>query len=130
MQFRLHLRSLIIAMILFLIEVLIALFVHDNIIRPYIGDTLVVILIYYFCKAFVRLKPGLLITAVLLFAYTVEIAQYFNLVKHLGLERSRFWTIVIGNSFHWLDMLAYSLGAVCLYLVECYFSGKQVRNTV
>lgn len=74
------------------------------------------------------MNPKLLIIAVLLFAYVVEIAQYFNLVKHLGLEGSRFWTVVIGNSFHWLDMLAYTLGAVCLYLLEYYSRAKGEKN--
>ena len=32
--------------VLFFVEVLIALFVHDGIIRPFLGDVLVVILIY------------------------------------------------------------------------------------
>ena len=34
--------------LLFIIEVLIALFVNDRLIRPYVGDFLVVILIYCF----------------------------------------------------------------------------------
>ena len=34
--------------ILLVVEVLIALFVHDSIIRPYLGDVLVVVVIYTF----------------------------------------------------------------------------------
>jgi uncharacterized membrane protein YfcA len=40
------------AMLIFGIEILIAKFAHDQIIRPYIGDLLVVILIYCFVKSF------------------------------------------------------------------------------
>ena len=39
--------------ILLVIEVLIALFVHDSIIRPYVGDVLVVVVIYTFVRIFV-----------------------------------------------------------------------------
>ena len=40
--------------ILLIIEVLIALFVHDAFIRPYIGDVLVVIVIYTFVRIFIQ----------------------------------------------------------------------------
>ncbi len=36
------------------LEIIIALFAHDSIIRPYIGDLLVVILLYCFVKSFVN----------------------------------------------------------------------------
>ncbi len=42
--------------ILLTIEVFIALFVHDNFIRPYIGDVLVVIVIYTFIRGIIRRK--------------------------------------------------------------------------
>ena len=38
--------------ILLTIEVLIALFVHDAFVRPYIGDVLVVVVIYTFVRIF------------------------------------------------------------------------------
>ena len=49
---------LVIAFILFVIEVLIALYVRDSIIRPYVGDFLVVIMLYCFVRAFVKYHPG------------------------------------------------------------------------
>lgn len=42
--------------ILLLTEVLIALYVHDAFVRPYIGDVLVVIVIYTFIRIFVDRK--------------------------------------------------------------------------
>jgi len=56
--------------------------------------------------------------AVLLFAYTVEVLQYFQLVKRLGLQHSRLANIVIGNSFAWSDMIAYTLGILLVVLAE------------
>ena len=38
--------------IIFLVEVCIALFVRDRFIRPYVGDMLVVVLIYTFLRIF------------------------------------------------------------------------------
>lgn len=40
-------------LLLFLTEVYIALYVHDDFIRPYIGDMLVTMLICCFCRMFI-----------------------------------------------------------------------------
>ena len=103
---------------IFIIEILIALYVHDSIIRPYLGDTLVVIMIYYFVKSFFNVKPRIAIIGVTFFAFTIELLQYFNLIGLLGLEQSQFWKIVIGTSFHWLDLVAYLFAAVILWSLE------------
>ena len=71
------LKYFILAAILFLIEVLIALFIHDNFIRPFVGDVLVVILIYCFIKSFLNSPVVITAIAVLLFAYLIEVLQYF-----------------------------------------------------
>ena len=46
--------------ILLLIEVLIAIYVHDAFVRPYIGDVLVVVVIYTFIRIFVPERCKLL----------------------------------------------------------------------
>ncbi|WP_118975986.1 ribosomal maturation YjgA family protein [Taibaiella koreensis] len=124
MKLRFHLPAFIVFLILLLVEIFIALYVHDRIIRPYGGDLLVVVLIYYFIRSFIDSKPVPTVIAVFLFACAVEMAQYFNLVAHLGLQKSRFWNIVIGNSFHWLDILSYALGAIAILIITLVGSAK------
>ena len=106
------------ALLLFITEVLIALFVHDQFIRPYIGDFLVVILIYCFVKSFLNTPVVPTALGVLVFAYTVELLQYFRIVELLGLQHSRAARIIIGSSFEWQDILAYTLGVLAVVLVE------------
>lgn len=106
------------ALLLFITEVLIALFVHDQFIRPYIGDFLVVILIYCFVKSFLNTPVVPTAIGVLIFAYTVELLQYFRIVEVLGLQHSRAARIIIGSSFEWQDMLAYAMGILIVVLVE------------
>lgn len=104
--------------ILFLIEVFIALYVHDRIVRPYIGDFLVVILMYCFFKSFLKV-PGLVVALpVLAFAYLLETLQYFNVVTILGLQHSKFARVILGSSFEWIDMLAYTLGILFVIAIE------------
>lgn len=118
MKFRFDLKSLLVFLLIFVLEVLIALFVKDKIIRPYGGDVLVVILMYYFVKSFIRIKPLYLVIGVLSFAYAIEIGQYFNLVDVLGMQDNKIMRIVIGSSFSWGDMLAYTVGAVACLLID------------
>ena len=129
-MFRFHKMYFILAVILFLTEVFIAIYVHDAIIRPYIGDLLVVILIYCFIKSFVNTPPLKTAIAVLLFAYLVELSQYLNLVKHLGLQRSRLANVVMGNSFEWIDMIAYTLGAAIIVAVEYFLEKRKVKKVI
>lgn len=117
-RIRFDVKSFLIAIFIFLIEVLIALYVDDKFIRPYLGDVLVVILIYYFVKAFIETKKAYLLLGVLLFAYAVEVAQYFNAVELLGLQDYKVARIVIGSVFSWWDMLCYTIGILICYLLE------------
>ncbi len=106
------------ALLLFIAEVLIGAFLHDSIIRPYGGDFLVVILIYCFAKSF--LNTSVLPTAlcVLIFSYMVEISQYFHLIRLLGLEHSKTARLLLGTSFSFTDLLAYTLGILLVLMIE------------
>jgi len=108
----------LLALLLLCIEIFIAVFVHDRFIRPYVGDFLVVILIYCFIRAFLNTSVTTTALFALLFAYTVETAQYFNLANLMGLQDHRIAQIIIGNSFEWMDILAYTLGFLLILIIE------------
>lgn len=108
----------IVAILLFIIEVIIAVFIHDQFIRPYFGDFLVVILIYCFVKSFVDTPFLKTAIAVLVFSFMIEILQYFDIVSKIGLGHSKLARTVIGTSFEWIDLIAYTLGIVFVIYVE------------
>lgn len=110
--------------ILFAVEVCIALFVHDRFVRPYVGDVLVVILIYCFVKSFADLPYGQTAVGVLLFAFFIEWLQSIHFVSRIGLGDVKLANILIGNSFAWLDILAYAVGIIIVLLIEQYRSKK------
>lgn len=112
------------AVLIFGIEVLIALFAHDRVIRPYIGDLLVVVLIYCFIKSFLDIPVLKAALFVLLFSYAIEILQYFNLVERLGLQHSKIASTVIGTSFAWLDLMAYTVGIGLVMYLEKIRKGR------
>jgi hypothetical protein len=130
-MFKFKKEYFILALLIFGIEILIARFAHDRIVRPYIGDLLVVILLYCFIKSFLDTAPLKTALCVLLFSYAVETLQYFHVVTKLGLEHSSAARIIIGTSFEWIDLLAYTAGiALVIYSEKRIAAAKyQKENT-
>ena len=117
-------RYFLIFVLLLTAEILIALFIHDTFIRPYIGDVLVVILIYCFMKSFFPVPPVKAAVAVFFFALSVEVLQHFKLTERLGLHDSKAARIILGSSFDWKDMLAYAAGTGLILLIERFLKRK------
>ena len=108
----------VLAVLLFVIEVLIALFAHDTIIRPYGGDVLVVMLISCAIKSFLDTPVVNTALSVLAFSFVIETLQYLNIVDKLGLQNSTIAATTIGNSFAWIDLFAYTIGIILILLFE------------
>lgn len=109
---------LLLTVLLFVIEICIALFVKDHFVRPYLGDFLVVILIYCFVRSFFDFPVIKTAMAVLFFSYAVELLQYIEMVKWMGLQHSTFARVIIGTSFAWEDIVAYTAGIMFVILWE------------
>lgn len=114
-----NLKYFLIAIGIFLIEVLIATKLKDwFFVRAYLGDVFVVMLMYYFIKAFLDFEPVKLIIGIFIFSCLIEFLQYFHFAEVLGFKDKRLMMIVLGNSFSWLDILCYFAGCVVLLLIE------------
>jgi len=117
----------ILFIILLLSELYIGFFVNDTIIRPYIGDLLVVILIYSFIRIFIHNSYLIIALSTFIFACLVEFAQYYDVISWLGLEDSKTARVLIGTSFSWIDILAYFGGFILIILVEETFKRKNIQ---
>lgn len=117
-MFKLNKNYFFITIILLIVEIFIALFIHDKIVRPYIGDILVVILIFCFIKSFVNIRSLYIAISVLAFAYFVELLQYLNLLDHLNLKGNKIAITLLGGSFDWIDLVNYTLGIIIILVIE------------
>jgi hypothetical protein len=100
------------------LEVIIALFVRDAFVRPYLGDTLAVILVYCFFKTIISDKITILAVVSLLIAFCIETLQATPFIAFMGLCENSFATVILGTSFSWIDMLAYTAGAFLILIFE------------
>ena len=118
LRFQFHYQYFLTTIFIFLTEVLIATALnHIFFIRAYLGDVIVVMLIYTFIKSFFKIQHDIkLILGILIFSFTVEFAQYFNIAERLGFQPGSILYIVVGNSFSWIDMLCYAVGCLLLFL--------------
>lgn len=112
-------------LLLFITEISIAVYFHDDFVRPYFGDFLVTILIYCAIKCLVSLPVLKVASISLLFCYAIEIAQYLQLATILGLQKSRPISIVLGSSFSWSDIIAYSCGFIFIMGIEKIYSKQK-----
>ena len=100
------------------VEVGIALFVHDDFVRPYIGDVLVTVLLCCLCRVVLPEGVPALPLYVFVFAALVEAAQYVDVVKLLGWENNAFLSTIIGRTFSWADILCYGVGCLVFWMIE------------
>ncbi len=112
--------------ILLIIEVLIALFVHDRFIRPYLGDVLVVAVIYFFLRIFIPEKYPWLPAAVFAFAVAAELSQYLCLADRLGITNP-ILRIVLGSVYDTKDIVCYAIGCTLLAAYE-WVGRKRLRE--
>ena len=108
-MFQFNIKYFLIFISIFIVEVLIALYIKDNFIRPYFGDYLVIFLVYYFSLSFINADKNKIALGVLVFAFTVEIIQYFQVLSYFNLEKNRILRIVAGNTFSFEDLFIYTL---------------------
>lgn len=129
---RLSFKYLSLFTLLFIVEVGIARYVHDAFVRPYLGDAIVVVLIYAFIMGIIRVtqtlkNKALIAVLVLLFSFLIEGLQAASFIYKIGMGDMWWARLIFGTSFSWWDMLAYVGGFLSILLVE-WFVEKKLRN--
>ena len=103
---------------LLILEVCIALFVHDRFVRPYIGDVLVVMVVYAAVRVVFPEGCRMLPLYVFLFAAGVELLQLFGVAELPVVRSSTFLRILIGTTFDFSDILCYAVGCAILGCIQ------------
>jgi hypothetical protein len=114
------------AAVVFAIEIAIALFAHDAIVRPYVGDALAVVFVYLGLRAVAPLGVTGAVATALAIAFAVETGQYFHLVDRLGLGGVPLAATVLGTGFDPRDFVAYAIGALAVLAAEAV-RGQEIQ---
>jgi hypothetical protein len=104
---------------LFVVEVLIALYVHDWLIRPYGGDVLAALFVYVCLRAVIHRTSSLrLAVAAFTTGACLEVFQACALPARLGLTHNPILRVAIGTTFQWGDLVAYAMGAALGWFID------------
>jgi len=120
-MFQFNSRYFLTFLLLFSSEVCIAVFSKNHFIRYFIGDVLVVALLYCFIRSFIENSIYKTIIAVLAFSFLIEALQYINFIEYIGLKKYQLAKLILGTTFSWGDMLAYTIGALFILISEKLF---------
>lgn len=102
------------ALVILAVEVLIALFVHDRFVRPYMGDVLAVVCVYCAVRAVLPKNPQFLSVFVFAFAVIVELVQLTGLSEFFG----GIVAVIIGGTFDFADILCYFVGSAVCFVID------------
>ena len=100
--------------LLFCTEVIIALFVHDSFVRPYLGDVLAVVTVYCGARIVFVSKPKFLSVWVTALAFAVELLQLTDLSECVG----SVFTVILGATFDFADLLCYAVGGILTAILD------------
>lgn len=115
--------------ILLIVETGIAIFVHDTFIRPFVGDTLALILVYCGLKTIIRGKKLKIAALSLGIALSIEALQATPFIDWVGLSHNKVARIILGSTFDGLDVLAYSVGALLIIIFDSVKTHRWTVNT-
>ncbi|PVM92027.1 ribosomal maturation YjgA family protein [Caulobacter endophyticus] len=115
---RIRFGYLALAIALFAVEVVIALFVRDALVRPYMGDVLATAMVYFGLRGVTPLgRIGAAAGAFGLGA-VVEIGQALHILDLVGLGASRWARVVFGGVFDFKDLACYAIGVALAMAVD------------
>lgn len=119
-----------ISILCFLLCVLIVVsFSHKPVVRGFLGDSIVIVLIFYFIKGIHDFNSFKLMLFTLLLSFIVEFMQFLHIAEVLGLENNMLFRLVFGSVFDVMDLVAYTIGA-CLSLIIDAATGKILDKNI
>ena len=105
--------------ILLAIEIIIGMYATGWI-RNYLGDVLVVILLYTLFRTVSPNKPEkwfIIPSIILIFSFVVELLQLWGFCDRFGITNPLL-RIIIGTGFSFVDLICYAIGIIPCYLLE------------
>jgi len=110
---------LMVFILLLLVEISIAYFHFHDFVRGFLGDVLVIPLLYVLGRLCTHYSGKKVLTGVLVFAFFIELVQLFPIAELIPINNNIF-QIIIGNTFDGWDLVAYWLGIIPVLLIEKY----------
>lgn len=115
MKFRFNRTDFVLAIILFFMMVILAVFGSSwGVIRSFVGDILAVMCVYCMIASIIKTHPIIISSLAFLTGVAIECGQY--LVLHFDINiPNKIIKIIFGSTPDWWDIVAYALGALIIF---------------
>lgn len=110
------------------VEILIALFHFHPFVRGFVGDVLVIFLLYHLVATFFYLTSEKLLLGVLLFSYGIELLQLAGISEAFD-NTPHVLKIITGTTFDPWDLVAYTVGGILLLAFQ-KIQKKKKKNII
>ncbi len=110
------------------VEILIGAFVHDQFIRPYLGDVLVILLLCCFMRILLPSKPVGLGLYMIVVGVVAELLQLMHLDVLLHLEGTPLG-VILGSTFDIIDIFCYVVGGLLFFIFERMLAAFRSRRS-
>jgi hypothetical protein len=118
MQLRFDREAALWAVLIFIVEVLIAtVWSHHRWLRGFVGDVLAVVWVYFLLKTVIKANTCGLALVALAVGCLVELGQYVATVNGWQVQ-NRVLNILLGSVPDWMDVLAYAVGFLLVLVFE------------
>ncbi|WP_262490224.1 ribosomal maturation YjgA family protein [Flavobacterium hercynium] len=90
-----------------------------SLIPLFIGDLLYAVMIYFLLRILLIKKKALLLLLLsILICYGIEFLQLYQAEWIIELRKTLFGRYVLGQQFLWTDILAYTAGALIVFMID------------
>lgn len=96
--------------------------------RWFIWDIISVMLLYSLVQWIYRFNPWILILALLLLAFFIEMLQYFHFVIYMWWEKNQAMNPIFGSVYDPIDIIAYTIGWILIYSIDITIIKEKFRK--
>ncbi|TXG38759.1 ribosomal maturation YjgA family protein [Seonamhaeicola maritimus] len=125
---KLNKTYIMLTILILTIEILIATYLKTGLIRHTFGDFLATILLYSIVRSFIKVNALKLGVSVLIFSFSIEFIQLLNILDLLNIQ-NKIIRIILGTSFQFSDLMAYTLGIITIVIVDLKILKNEQHKT-
>lgn len=108
--------------------IIVQFFDSNRLIRGFLGDLVIVMVLYSFFKSIADFDSVKLSIFIISFSFLLETLQYFKIILLLGFKENYLTKIIFGSVFDPFDLLAYLIGVFLIFSIDTRIILKLLRK--
>lgn len=121
----------IFSVLFFIVCIFIVIYSHElGELRWFIWDVIIVMFLYSLIQGIYYITPWKIAIAVLVLSFSIELLQYFHFGTLMWWETSPVMMLIFGSIYDPMDLVAYTIGCMLIYVWDVYLSQKRYFSKI